>query len=299
MAMTLPQFADSIDPSFQKVWVDTDKEWPTVTEKLFHVESTSLYNTKHSFNTGLGAVPVKTAGTATTIDQRYQGYDKTYTQVSFGLGVEVTREMMDFDLTSSMKQLPRALQFSMKQTIETYGANIFNRHINGSYLGPDGKVLCANDHPAHPLSSVEQDNLGTAGSLTHTTLADGRLNLMLTKNERNMQGRLQADRLIIHPNNGEKARIILKSEKKSGSANWDVNIFRDGGIEPVEWPFISVTTGYWLQDSKEHKLYLLWSCKPEFNRDKGVSEQIAKWYVYARFAIGFSNWRGIWGNNGA
>jgi hypothetical protein len=299
MAQSVTQFADSIDPSFQKVFVDTEKEWPTVAERVFHVEDTNLYNTKHSANSGFGLVPEKTHGLAATIDQRYQLYDKTYTQVSYSLAVEVTREMLAFDLTSSFKTLPRALQFSWKQTIETLAANVFNRHINGSYLGADGKVLCANDHPPRPNSSASQDNLGTAGSLTHTTLADGRLNLLKTKNARELQEQRIADRLIIPPDLFEKASIITKSDRKSGSANWDVNIFKGEALDIIQWPFITVTTAYWLQDSRQHDLYIMFSQRPEFNRDKGVSEQIAKWYIFVMCALGFSGWRGIWGNNGA
>jgi hypothetical protein len=176
---------------------------------------------------------------------------------------------------------------------------VFNRHINSSYLGSDAKALCANDHPPRVGSSASQDNLGTAGSLTHTTLADGRLNLLKTKNARELQEQRIADRLIVPPELYEKANIITKSDRKSGSANWDVNIFKGEGMDIIQWPFITITTGYWLQDSRQHDLYILFSARPEFNRDKGVSEQVAKWYIYARCAVGFSGWRGIWGNNGA
>ena len=296
--MNTAQFADNLDPAFRKIFHDTEKQWPSVMERIFNVESSSLHAEKMSANSGLGLTPVKTEGTATTLDTRVQLYDKTFTHVAYGVGVEITREMMDDDLSGSMKATPQAMSISGKQTIETLAANHFNRHVTGAYTGPDGKVLCATDHPAY--GSASQSNLGTAGSLTHSTLAAGRLAMKKMKNHRGLFQRVDPKILLVPPDLEEKAQIIVNTDRKSGSANWDVNIFNGSGIEIVVWNFITVTTAYWLiGDKAQHQMYWFWRTKPEFNRDRGVSEQIAKWYTYFRCISGHVDWRGIWGNNGA
>ena len=296
MAQTTSAFADSLDPIFKMVFHDTDKAYPTLMEKLFTVSDTNLLTFKESKNTGLGIVPRKTQGQAATLDQRYQGYDKSYTQLFYSQAVEVTREMLDFDLHGSFRNLPKAMSRAITATVETIAANHFNRHISGSYLGPDGVALCHNSHPNNHTSATH-DNLGTAGSMTHTTIADLRLLQRKMKNERQIPEMINSDYFLVPLDLEEKARIITGDRYKSGSANYDINIFNGAGLEIVVNPYITVSTAYWLV-SKDNYLKWVWSQRPEFNRDKGVSEQVAMWYSYFRAVSAWTDFRGLVGNNG-
>lgn len=296
MAMTTSAHADSLDPIFRKVYADVDKEWPTYMSTLFTESNTKLLTLKESKLTGLGIIPRKTQGQAATLDQRYQGYDETYTQLFYSLGVEVTREMLFYDLHNNMQNLPKAFNRSTKATIETLAANHFNRHINGSYLGPDGVVLCSNVHPNNQTSATH-DNLGTAGSLTHTRLADLRLLQRKMKNEAQLPEMLGLDHLLVGLDLEEKSRIITGDHYKSGSQNYDVNILNGAGLKILVNPYITITTAYWIV-AKDNFLNWIWSVRPEFNRDKGVSEQVAKWYVYFAAVSKWTDFRGIVGNNG-
>lgn len=298
MAMTTGQHADSLDPGFRTIFHDDEPAKPAVMSRLFNESTTDLLTVKESSVSGFGQVPQKTQGQAATVDQRYQGYNASYTQLFYSMAAEVTREMLDFDRGGSMKTIPTAMSAAVKATLETMAANHFNRHITSGYTGPDGSLLCVTNHAARAGSAATHGNLGTAGSLTHTTLADGRLNMNKTKGVRQEPMETKPNYLQVPPDLEEKALIITGSDRKSGTANWDVNIFKGGGLEIVVNNYITITTGYWLI-SKNNKLQWIWSAKPEFNRDKGVSEQIAKWYVYFRCVSGWTDWRGVWGNNGA
>jgi hypothetical protein len=288
--------ADSLDPGFKTVFYQEDKAYPMFMEMLFNVKNTNLLTEKESKITGVGLIPRKTEGGAAEGDQRYQGYDKSYTQLFYSLEVECTREMLAYDLHGNMKNLPKAMKRSTNATVETIAANHFNRHINGSYLGPDGVVLCSNSHPNNHTSAVH-DNLSTAGSMTHTTIADMRLLQRKMKNEAQIPELLSMDYLLVPLDLEETARIITGDHYKSGSANYDVNILNGMGLKILPNPYITVTTAYWLI-SKNNYMNWFWSARPEFNRDKGVSEQVAKWYVYFACVSGWTDFRGIVGNNG-
>jgi len=175
--------------------------------------------------------------------------------------------------------------------------NHFNRHITSGYTGGDGLVLCHDTHTT-TQSSATFDNLGAAGSLTHTTLADLRLLQKKMKNWREIPEVIDSKWLLVPLDLEEKANILLGDRYKSGSANYDVNIFNGAGLTIVASPFITVTTAYWLIAAK-NGLKWKWSARPEFNRDKGVSDQVAKWYTYWRAVSGWNDFRGIVGNNGA
>ncbi len=296
MPISTAAHADSLDPSFRLVYHMTDKEFPTYMSMFYTESDTNILTVKESKVTGVGIIPRKTQGQAATLDEQYQGYNKDYTQKFYSLGVEVTREMLDFDLHNSMANLPKALKRATTATVETIGANTFNRHINGSYLGPDGVVLCSNSHPNTHTSAVH-DNLDTAGSMTHTRIAAMRLLQRKMKNERQLPEMLGLDYLLVPFELEEKAKIVTGDHYKSGAANYDVNILHGAGLQVIVNPYITVTTAYWIV-AKDNFLKWIWSAQPEFNRDKGVSEQVAKWYVYFRCIEGWTDFRGIIGNNG-
>lgn len=288
--------ADSLDPIFRKIYHDEDKEWPTFMSMFFNESTTDLLTLKESKVTGIGFIPRKTEGQAATLDSRYQGYDQTYTQLFYSLGVEVTREMLDFDRSGAVANLPKAFNRATKATIETIAANHFNRHRNGSYLGPDGVELCDNSHPNQHTSAVH-DNLDSPGSMTHTRIAAMRLLQKKMKSEAQMPEMLGMDYLLVPLELEEKAKIVTGDHYKSGSQNYDVNILNGAGLKVIANPYITVTTAYWIV-AKDNYLEWIWSTRPEFNRDKGVSEQVAKWYVYFACVSNWTDFRGIIGNNG-
>lgn len=297
MPLTTGQIADSLDPIFVDVYHNTDREHPLMMEALFKVSNTDLKTLKKSSMTGLGLVPRKTEANPATPDQIYQGYDTTWTQLFYSQEVIVSREALFFDRHGSMKALPAAMKRAVNATIETMGANHFNRHITGGYTGGDGLVLCHNSHTT-TQSSATFDNLGSAGSLTHTTLADLRLLMRKMKNEREIPMQMSADIFLYPLDLEEKALMITGDKYKTGTSNWDINIFNGAGLKHMAHPYVSVATAYWLI-SKEHQMEWIWSARPEFNRDKHVSAQRAMWYSYFAAVSKFSGFRGIVGNNGA
>ena len=290
------QIADSLDPAFRKIFHDAAKDLPQIREQIYNIESSSLYQEKLSAMSGLGLVPTKTEGTATTMDDRVQLFDETFTHTSYGQGFQATREALDDDLGGSLKNTPKAMSRSILATRETLAAHPFNRHVTGAYTGADGKVLCATDHLAY--GAATQSNLTTAASMTHATLASMRLALRKLKDHRGIGQRTEGRKLLVPPDLEEKAGIVTGDHYKDGSMNYDKNILHNAW-EIVVWNYITITTAYWvLADKSDHQLYWFDRVKPEFNRDKGVSEQVAEWYSYFRCSNGFVDWRGIQGNNG-
>ena len=95
-----------------------------------------------------GLAQVKPEGQAITWDTETQGFITRYTHINYGLGFIVTKEAFDDDQYDVVaERRARGLAFSMRQTKETVGANVYNRAFNSSYTGGDGVSLINSAHP--------------------------------------------------------------------------------------------------------------------------------------------------------
>ena len=89
--------------------------------------------------TGFGLAPIKSEGSSSAYDSETQGTITRYTHVAYSLGYIVTREEIDDDLYEEVsKKRAGALFFSMMQTKENVGANIYNRAFNNAFTFGDG-----------------------------------------------------------------------------------------------------------------------------------------------------------------
>ena len=106
--------------------------------------------------TGYGLAPVKAEGASVHYDSDTQSYVSPYTHVAYALGYIVTHEEINDNLYEMVsKRRAGSLAYSMRQTKENVGANVYNRGFNSSFAGGDAKELLATDHPT---KSGDQSN---------------------------------------------------------------------------------------------------------------------------------------------
>ena len=114
---------------------------------------------------------------------------------------------------------------------------------------------------------------------------------------------IQPDTLIEPPALEKEARILLESQQRTGTANNDINPYK-GRLKLIVWDYLGSAAGgsdtaWFVLDSKQADLNF-------YNRDdRGVEgpeydfdTKTAKWSVVARWSVGFSDWRGVYGSKG-
>jgi hypothetical protein len=181
--------------------------------------------------TGFGLAPVKAEGSSTAYDSHAQGVTARGTNVAYSLGYIVTREEKADNLYSEVSmQRAASLAFSMAQTRENVGANVYNRAFNSSYTGGDGKELCATDHGS--LAGDQSNELATAADLSEASLEDLTINIMDALNSKGLKISLQPKSLIVPTALVYDAQRILESTLQSGTANNDVNALRSMSVIP-------------------------------------------------------------------
>ncbi len=291
-------FGALLEPILRKVFVDMYKQIPQVRPRLYSI-LTSKKAQEHDISVGgFGDFPEFT-GTV-SYDDVYQGYQKTYTHREFAKGFAIERKLWDDDQYSVMKKRAQGLAIAAARRQEVDAASVFNNAFSADYPGGDGVALCATNHPSTAPGVAVQSNVRTA-AFSHTALAESRRLMRDFRGDRGERIFIRGDLLLVPPTLEEQALVVLQSEKRSGTADNDANIFQLQGhrIELVVWDYLTDANNWFLIDSAMMKQFLLWfdRVKLEFGQDVSFDTFQSKFRAYFRASYGFSDWRWVYGHN--
>ena len=275
-------------------------EHPQQYTRLFDIKSSSKNYEELVEQTGFGLAPVKAEGSSTAYDSHAQGVTARGTNVAYSLGYIVTREEKADNLYSEVSmQRAASLAFSMAQTRENVGANVYNRAFNSSYTGGDGKELCATDHGS--LAGDQSNELATAADLSEASLEDLTIQIMDAKNSKGLKISLQPKMLIVPTALVYDAQRILESTLQSGTANNDVNALRSMSIIPevVVNNYLTDSDAWFIRTNAPSGLCWFDREPVQFSKDEDFDTDNAKAKAYMRFVPFWGDWRGLYGTPGA
>ncbi|MWM77336.1 hypothetical protein, partial [Escherichia coli] len=110
---------------------------------------------------------------------------KTVQTTKYGLGYEITDELLRYDLYGVAKKLPEMLADSMRYFQDQLALDVFIRGNTTARTSADGQPLFSQSH-VNEFTGNLQSNLGTAATLSSTTLAAA---LLASRTMKNAMGR--------------------------------------------------------------------------------------------------------------
>jgi hypothetical protein len=268
--------------------------------KLFDVKTSNKNFEELVEQTGFGLAPVKGEGSSTSYDSHAQGVVARGTNKAYSLGYITTREELADNLYAEVSmQRAGSLAFSMAQTRENVGANVYNRAFSGSFLGADAKALCASDHPS--LAGDQSNILGTAADLSEASLEDLTVNILDAKNSKGLKISLQPKCLIVPTALIYDAQRILKSTLRVSTADNDLNALKSLSIIPdVEVNNYLTDSDAWFVRTNAPSSLCWFDREPvQFTKDEDFDTDNAKAKAYMRFVAFWGDWRGLFGSAGA
>lgn len=288
-------------PGMRKFWGREYSELPMEWSQIFDQESSEKAYEEDTEVTGFGLAPVKAQAGAVSYDSESQGPTKRYTHIVYGLGYIVTREELDDNLYEIVsKRRIKALAFSLRQTEEIVAANILNRAFNTSYTGGDAKAMIVPDHPT--VNGTQSNVLTTAADLSEASIEDLTIQMMNATNSRGLRIAVKPKKLIVSPSEAFNAERILKSQLQSGTANNDVNAIKNMGLFPegaMVNHYLTDTDAWFVKTNVPNGLMRFNRRGTEFKQDNDFDTENAKAKATVRFAVGWTDWRGIFGTPGA
>ncbi len=250
--------------------------------------------------TGFGLAPVKPEGTAIVYDTETQGAVSRYTNVAYALGYVVTYEELRDDLYEVVsKRRAQALAFSMRQTKENVGANVYNNAFSSSYTGGDGVSLISTAHPT--LAGNQSNQLTTAADLSEAAIEDLVIQIMQTQNNRGLRISNLPQSLHVPPQLWFESNRVLKSILQNDTANNAINVLRATNAIPkgikVNHYFTSATA-WFIRTNIPRSMQHFTRERISFDQDNDFDTKNAKAACYERYVFGWTDFRGLFATAG-
>ena len=268
--------------------------------KLFETKTSTKNFEELVQQTGFGLAPVKPEGASTAYDSHSQGYVARGTNVPYSLGYIVTREELADNLYADVSmRRAGSLAFSMAQTRENVGANVYNRVITSGFNGGDGVPLGSTSHPS--VSGNQSNILATPADLSEASAEDLTIQIMDAVDPKGLKISLRPKRLIIPTATVYDAQRIFKSVLRVGTADNDTNALRLLGAIPeiVVNNYFTDSDAWFIRTTAPSSLCWFDRELPQFTKDEDFDTDNAKAKGYMRFIPFWGDWRGLYSSSGA
>ena len=160
--------------------------------------------------------------------------------------------------------------------------------------------MCATDHPTR--AGDQSNTLATAADLSETSLEQMLIQIADMKDDRGLRIAAQGTMLVIPTAYTFVAERLLESQLRTATSDNDINAIRSGGYLPQGYHIMRRLT--------DSDAFYIMTDVPDglkhFQRSpvkKGVEGDFetgnVRYKVRERYSFGFTDWRGIFGSEGA
>jgi len=304
----LNRLFDLADPRIRKVWDEKNLQLSSRLEysKLGFTDwNAEILNSQFENFTGLGIANLTGEKEPYNREEIDQAYKVTITPQKFTKAIDITEEMLRFNLWPKINNLTGAAANAVNARIDTNAAKIFYLG-NGTtfFTGGDGKGLIDSAHPNNSsTNSNTQSNNGGTNQLSYDNLKTAVQAMDRFTDDKGIQLLpCRKLRLIVARENKERAEEVLRSIGNPDNANRVSNVFNngDGYIDYVVANWIPSTTysKYWFVIDMERAAqmaYLVWGWRPKFDSDNVVNNGTKIYTASTMFQPGFQAWQWAYG----
>ena len=305
MAISRAQLAAELEPGLNALFGMEYDQYNQEYAEIFSIEDSSKAFEEEVLIVGFGSAPDKSEGAGVVFDNASESYTARYTHDTVALAFALTEEAVEDNLYDSLgKRYTKALARSMANTKEVKGANVLNNAYSSSYTGGDGVSLV---NTAHPLAGggTDANRATTMADLNETSLEAALVDIATFTDDRGLTISVQPSQIVVPPQLVFIADRILNSPQRSGTADNDINAIKNTGVLPGGYSvnhYLSDTDAWFVltsvTDSGEG-LKMFQRTSMETNMEPDFSTGNIRYKARERYSFGWSNWRGIYGSQGA
>ena len=302
MAISRAQLVKELEPGLNALFGLEYKRYENEASQIFDQESSDRAFEEEVMLSGFGTADVKPEGQGISYDDAQETYTARNTHETVALAFALTEEAIEDNLYDRISsRYTKALARSMATSKQVKGANVLiNAFAASGYNGGDGESLCGN---AHPTLNGNQSNVpSTAADLSETSLEQALIDIAGYQDERGLKIAAQGQKMIIPKELQFTAERIMKSQGRVGTADNDINAIKAMGMVPQGYTvnhYLTDTDAWFIKtdvpNGMKHFVRAPLKTAMEGDFDTGNVRYKAR----ERYSFGWSDWRGIYGNQGA
>ena len=301
MAMIRAQFAKMLEPGLNTLFGLEYDSYPPEYDAVFSSNTSSKAFEEDVLLQGFGSAPTKDEGAAISYDTASEQWTARYQHETVALAFSITEEAEeDGQYGSIASRYTKALARSMASTKEIKAANVLNNAQTAGFTGGDGVVLLS---ASHPTTNGNQSNvLATAADLSETSLESILIQIADMKDDRGLRVAAQGTTLVIPTAYTFTAERLLESQLRTGTADNDINAIRSGGYLPKGYHIMRRLTdsdAFFVLTDVPDGLKMFQRSPMKKGMEGDFETGNVRYKVRERYSFGFTDWRGVFGTEGA
>lgn len=294
-------FAKALWPGVNAWYGKEYNEYPVEYTQLFDTFKSSKAFEEDVGVSSFGLAVQKSEGASVSYDSERQAFITRYQHAVYALGFIVTKEAFDddqYDVVGQRKA--QGLAFSMRQTKEIIGANVYNRAFNGSYTGGDGSTLLSTSH-ANIKGGTWSNRPTTDADLSEAALEQACIDIAGFTTDAGMLIAIRPESLIIPRQLMFEAKRILSTDGRVGTDANDLNAIKTLGSIPkiVTNHYLTDTDAWFIRTNAKNGMKYFERKADEFNMDNDWDTENAKFKATGRYSFGWTDARALYGSTGA
>ena len=301
MAMNRAQFAKMLEPGLNTLFGLEYDSYPPEHAPVFEANSSNRAFEEDVLLEGFGNAPVKNEGAAISYDTASQQWTARYQHETIALAFSITEEAEeDGQYGSIASRYTKALARSMAATKEIKAANILNNATTAGFTGGDGVTLLSTSHPTR--NGNQSNTLATAADLSETSLESILIQIADMKDDRGLRVAAQGTMLIVPTAYTFVAERLLESQLRTGTADNDINAIRSGGYLPQGYHImrrLSDSDAFFVKTDVPDGLKMFQRSPLKKGMEGDFETGNVRYKVHERYSFGFTDWRGLFGSEGA
>jgi|TARA_R110000803_G_scaffold50289_1_gene104403 hypothetical protein len=301
MAMNRASFAKMLEPGLNTLFGLEYDTYPAEYAAVFESNTSQKAFEEDVLLQGFASAPTKTEGAAVSYDAASQQWTARYQHETIALAFSITEEAEeDGQYGSIASRYTKALARSMASTKEIKAANVLNNAQAGAFTGGDGVTLLSASHPT--TGGVQSNVLATAADLSETSLESVLIQISDMKDDRGLRIAAQGTQLVIPTAYQFVAERLLESNLRTGTADNDINAVKSGGYLPKGYHVmrrLSDADAWFIQTDVPDGLKMFQRSPMKKGMEGDFETGNVRYKVRERYSFGFTDWRGIFGSEGA
>jgi hypothetical protein len=299
MAMNRASFAKMLEPGLNTLFGLEYDSYPAEYEAVFESNTSQKAFEEDVLLAGFGNAPTKSEGSAVSYDAASQQWTARYQHETIALAFSITEEAEeDGQYGSIASRYTKALARSMASTKEIKAANILNTATTVN--GGDGAPLLS---ATHPTQNGNQSNiLATPADLSEVSLEAILIQIADMKDDRGLRVAAQGTQLIIPTAYTFVAERLLESQLRTATADNDINAIRQGGYLPQGYHIMRRLTDsdqWFVQTDIPDGLKMFQRSPMKKGMEGDFETGNVRYKVRERYSFGATDWRGVFGSQGA
>lgn len=305
MTVLRQQFTSLLEPILEDISNDQSyRRKESVYLRFYDKVKTSKKSKETLFErAGLGDFQEKPEAQTITESDPLAGEEIVLTHIRRALAYSVSQEMFDHDQFNEIRGLEQDLQISGDDDLEVRGHLILNSGFvttnDGSFraAGYDALALFSTAHTRLDGGATQRNRPSTDASLSWTSLADGRQQFQLWRDNRGRRVISLPQLLIVNPQDELTAMELMKSPNKPGTGNNEINAIA-GDFEILVTPFLTDSNAWYLKGTGADGIWF-WDVQPRTQslQDDDRREITGRKRVQG-WSQGHGRWQGYYGTSG-